>query len=247
MFMNYLKADFLKMKRLPITLAHILIPIITSGLFLFYYSFSIWSNDVKVIAFYQAVGAGFPILIGIFTASIMELEQNAGTYQNMLTLRKKQAAFLSKLVLLLVYSLFSVLLTAAVFGFGFSKILGCSTVGILAYMITAIFMWLGSIPLYIWQMLLAFRLGRGASIGVGIVSGLVNALMLTSLGMIVWKYVPVTWTSRIPYTYLKIALGESEAISEMRVVLPVACVFTLISIVCYMLWASCWEGNKVLE
>ena len=150
--MNYLKADFWKMKRLPITLAHILIPIITSGLFLFYYSFSIWSNDVKVIAFYQAIGAGFPILIGIFTSSIMELEQNAGTYQNMLTLRKKQAAFLSKLVLLLVYSLFSVLLTAAVFGFGFSKILGCSTVGILVYMITAIIMWLGSVPLYIWQL-----------------------------------------------------------------------------------------------
>lgn len=247
MFMNYLKADFLKMKRMPITSAHILIPIITSGLFLLYYALSTWSDDMQIIAFYQAVGAGFPVLIGIFTASIMEQEQNAGMYQNMLTLRKKTAALLSKLVLLLVYSLFSVLLTAVAFWIGFNKLLGCSTVGIQTYMIAAIIMWLGSVGLYIWQMLLAFQFGKGVSIGVGIISGLVSALMLTSLGMFVWKYVPVTWTSRLPYTYLKIMLGESEAIGEMRVAIPVACAFTLISIVCYVLWASCWEGNKVSE
>ena len=27
---------------------------------------------MKVIAFYQAIGAGLPVLIGIFTASVME-------------------------------------------------------------------------------------------------------------------------------------------------------------------------------
>lgn len=30
---------------------------------------------MKVIAFYQAIGAGLPVLIGIFTASVMEQEQ----------------------------------------------------------------------------------------------------------------------------------------------------------------------------
>ena len=106
MLRRNLHADLLKMKGLSITLAHILIPIITSGLFLAYYSISAWNENTKIIAFYQAVGTGFPVLIGIFTANIMEQEQNAGVYQNLLTLRKKTIAFLSKVILLLMFSLF---------------------------------------------------------------------------------------------------------------------------------------------
>ena len=101
MFRRNLHADLLKMKGMPIVQAHILIPVITSGLFLIYDSFAGWSENTKIIAFYQAVGAGFPVLIGIFTASIMEQEQNAGVYQNLLTLQNRTAAFLSRLLLLL--------------------------------------------------------------------------------------------------------------------------------------------------
>ena len=93
MLRRNLHADFLKMKGLSITLAHILIPIIASGLFLAYYSISAWNENTKIIAFYQAVGTGFPVLIGIFTANIMEQEQNAGVYQNLLTLRKRRQHF----------------------------------------------------------------------------------------------------------------------------------------------------------
>lgn len=247
MFFNHLKADFLKMKGLPITLAHLVIPIIASGLFLFYYSISGWNEELKIIAFYQAVGAGFPVLSGIFTASIMELEQNAGMCQNMLANRTKVAAFLSKVIILLAFSLFSVLLTAIIFGIGFTNILGHCTLGILTYLLAAILMWCSSVPLYIWQMVLAFRFGKGASIGVGIFSGLVSALMLTNLGMLIWKYIPVSWTSRIPSTYVQIAMGELGAIREMRAAIPIVCVFTGISFGYYIFWTSRWEGNKISE
>ena len=247
MLRRNLYADLLKMKGLPVTLAHIIIPVITSGVFFAYYSISVWDECTKIIAFYQAVGAGFPVLIGIFTASIMEQEQNAGACQNLLTLRKKSTAFLSKVILLLIFSLFSVFLAAGIFSFGFYKILGCSTVSIATYMVAAFLMWCGSIPLYIWQMLLAFRLGKGVSIGAGILSGLLSALMLTNLGMFVWKYIPASWTGRLPYTYLRIAFGESGAINEMKSAIPVFCVFTVISMVYYLFWASHWEGSKISE
>ena len=247
MFRRNLHADLLKMKGLSITLAHIIIPIITSVVFLAYYAVSAWNENTKIIAFHQAVGAGFPVLIGIFTASIMEQEQNAGACQNLLSSRKKTTAFLSKVILLLIFSLFSVFLAAGIFCFGFYKITGCSIVSTGTYMMTAFIMWCGSIPLYIWQMLLAFRFGKGMSIGVGIISGLVSALMLTNLGVLVWKYIPVSWIGRIPYTYLKIALGESGAINEMQSVIPVFCVFTVISMVYYLFWAFHWEGSKISE
>ena len=73
-----LNADLRKMKGTSVILAHLLIPIITSVIFLIYYFFSPWNENMKVIAFYQAIGAGLPVLIGIFTASVMEQEQNAG-------------------------------------------------------------------------------------------------------------------------------------------------------------------------
>ena len=247
MLRRNLHADFLKMKGLSITLAHILIPIIASGLFLAYYSISAWNENTKIIAFYQAVGTGFPVLIGIFTANIMEQEQNAGVYQNLLTLRKKTTAFLSKVILLLIFSMFSVFLAAGIFCFGFYKIFGCSIVSAGTYMMAAFIMWCGSIPLYIWQMFLAFRFGKGVSIGVGIVSGLVSALMLTNLGMFVWKYIPVSWTGRLPYTYLQTAFGEPGSINEMKSVIPVFCLFTVITMVYYLLWASHWEGSKISE
>lgn len=247
MLRKNLHADLLKMKGVPIVLVHILIPVIISGLFLIYYSFSAWKENTKIIAFYQAVGAGFPVLIGIFTASVMEQEQNAGGCQNLLTLRKRTAAFLSKVLLLLVFSLFSVFLTTVIFWFAFCKILEGSTVSVGIYMMAAFIMWCSSIPLYIWQMIFAFRFGTGVSIGAGIVSGLVSALLLTNLGMFIWKYVPASWTGRMPYTYLKHALGESGAINEMELVIPIYCIFTGISMVYYLLWASRWEGNKISE
>ena len=103
-----LNADLRKMKGTSVILAHLLIPIITSVIFLIYYLFSPWNENMKVIAFYQAIGAGLPVLIGIFTASVMEQEQNAGDFQNLLSLPDKPAAFLSKLLMLLVLCLCSI-------------------------------------------------------------------------------------------------------------------------------------------
>ena len=47
-----LNADLRKMKGTSVILAHLLIPIITSVIFLIYYFFSPWNENMKVIAFY---------------------------------------------------------------------------------------------------------------------------------------------------------------------------------------------------
>ena len=212
-----------------------------------YYTFSPWDANIKIIAFYQAVGAGFPVLIGIFTAVLMEQEYNAGNFQNLLTMPKKKIAFLSKLLILLLFSLFAVMLTAVIFEAGFCRISGNSTISTDTCLLAAFIMWCSSIPLYIWQLILAFRFGKGVSIGAGIMSGLVCALMLTDLGMFVWKYIPASWTGRIPYCYLKLVLGGSAVSKEIKEIIPVYGIFTLISMIYYFIWASRWEEGKMLE
>lgn len=247
MLIKSLRADLLKIKSIPITFAHLIIPIIMCGLFLAYYSFTGWDENTKILAFFEAIGAGFPVLIGIFTASIMEQEQKAGGCQNLLTSRRKTTAFVSKVILLLGLGLFSIILTSLVFGIGFCKILGYNAVSVTTFIMVALVTWCSSIPLYIWQMFLAFQFGKGISIGVGIVSGLVSALMLTNLGIFVWKYTPFSWTGRIPYTFLKTVLGCTEGRKDLIEIIPIFLLVTVVSVVCYLLWAFHWEGSKITE
>lgn len=247
MFRKHLHADILKMKGTPVILAHILIPIIISGVFLLYYSFSVWNDATKIMAFYQAVGAGFPVLIGIFCANMAAQEKHAGGFQNLLALPHKITAFLSKLCLLLLFGMFSVLFTAVLFGYGFCQTLGHGSLSIGLCITAALIMWCSSIPLYLWQMILAFQFGEGVSVCAGIVSSLVSALMLTGLGKFIWKFTVISWTARIPYTYLKLVFGEAGAYDELKSVFPLYAVFTVISMLYYFLWASCFEGCKLSE
>lgn len=216
-------------------------------MFLLYDSFSAWNDTTKIIAFYQAVGAGFPVLIGIFTASVAAQEKNAGGFQNLLSLPHKITAFLSKVFLLLLFSLFSVLLTAVLFGFSFCGISGRGSISIGLCVTVALIMWCSSIPLYLWQLILAFQFGEGVSVCAGIVSGLVSALMLTGLGTFIRKFTVISWTAGIPYTCLKLVFGEAGAHEELKAVIPLYAIVTVGSMLYYYLWAASFEGCKLSE
>ena len=110
----------------------------------------------------------------------------------------------------------------------------------------ALLLWGSSVPLYLWQLILAFQFGKGVSIGAGIISGLISALMLTGLGDYVWKYVFVCWTGRVPYTYLQSVLGETS-VGEWLSFIPGCVIFTGISMVYYFWWVNHWEGNRISE
>ena len=247
MLRRYLRADFLKMKNLPIMWAHIWIPVLINVLFLAYYAFTGWGESEKITGFFECIGVGFPVLIGIFAASVMEQEYNAGYFQNLLSQSGKTVAFLSKVIFLMLLGLFSVVLTAVIFGVGFSVIADGGGMHIVTYLIVALVMWCSSIPLYIVQMIIAFRFGKGASIGTGFFVGLINALILTDLGMFVWEYIPLAWTGRIPDTYLRIVFGEYGAVNELKKAIPIFCVVTVMSLLYYWLWASRFEGGRITE
>ena len=249
MFIKNLQADMLKVKGTSILLAHIVIPVIISVLFLSYYSFSAWDESTKIIAFYQAIGAGFPVLIGIFTAGIIEQEQNAGEFQNILTMRKKTNVFLSKILLLLILSMFSLTLATVIFWVGFTNAAVADITDIKIYITASLIVWCSSIPLYIWQMIIAFRFGKGVSIGAGIGSGLVCLLLLTNMGDFIWKYFPCTWTGRVPDAYLNYVFGEKREVNlnNLKIVVPIICIFTVISLIYYLFKMAHWEGCRISE
>ena len=246
MFLKMMAAEWLKIRKTPMMLAHILIPVIISAVFLAYYSVSPWNEPSKISAFYQALGVGFPVLIGIFAAHTAEQEQNAGECQNLLIFRCKSKAFFAKVLIYLILGLFSTMLAAVLFGIGFQQMFG-SIVSMNIYIIAALMMWGSAIPLYIWLMYMAFRFGKGVSVGAGILFGLISALMLTSLGMYIWPYVPADWTGRIPDTFIRAVFGEESAVHKIQMALPIYSVFTAFSMLYYVVWASRWEGSKISE
>ena len=246
MFLRCLRADFYKLKRSPVTISHIIIQIVISAVFLGYYSYSGWEKIDKITAFYEAIGSAFPILIGIFIASTMEQEQNAGAFQNLLTLRSKTAALFSKVVTLLLLGLFALLFTAVLFGFGFNVILGHSTsMGV--FIMTALVMWLSAIPLYLTFEIFALVLGKAFAIGAGLISGLTGALLLTGLGINVWKVVPLSWTARMPDTFLVYELADSGALSEIKAQASIFLIVVLMCFAGYFVFAANYEGSKISE
>lgn len=114
-----MKADFIKIKYTTLCAAHLVIPMVLSGVFLAYYAVSPWNPYSKIQAFYQIMGMGYPFLIGVFCAVTAEQEQMAGNYQVMLAAADRRIPFFSKLLLLLLMGAFSVTVTSAVFGTGY--------------------------------------------------------------------------------------------------------------------------------
>lgn len=247
MFSRCLRADFYKMKRSPVAIAHIIIPIVVSAVFLGYYAISGWNETDKISAFYEALGFGFPVLIGVFIASTMEQEQNAGAFQNLLTLRSKTAALFSKALTLLLLSLFALLFTAVFFGSGFNMIHGHSNVSIGVFVMAALVMWISAIPLYLLFEIFAFAFGKSFTIGAGLISGLISALFLTDIGMYAWKVVPLSWTARMPETFLVYELSDSGALSEIRSQAPIYMVVTIVCLAEYFVFSANYEGSKISE
>ncbi len=246
MLNRLLRADFIKMKRTSVFAAHVWIPILISMLFLAYAGISSWNEYTLILAYYQLLGAALPVLIGIFAASLMEQERGAGGFFHMLSIPHKWMAMCSKLLVLLLLGLFALLFAGLVFGIGICG--GKDAVACLnSFLCASLILWLGSIPLYIWQLLLAFSFGSGVSIAAGLLSGLLSALLQTGLGEAVWSFVVPSWSARLVQQYLQaVCSGVRGAYNLQPFIMLYACVIG-ISLWIFLRWACRFEGGSRIE
>jgi len=245
--LRLLRAELLKTKRTPFLLTHLIVPIIISGLFLAYYSYSPWNFAWKISGYFQALSCGFPIIIGLVCAMAAEQEANAGHFQGMLTATKiKIVAYLSKLILLLLFSFGAILLSFGIFSIGFIELLHEDTFGYQFYFIAGCILFVSFAFLYILHLFVSLHFGKGASIGLGIVGSLIVALLLTGLGDGIWSFIPYGWgghfislwemkESGLDLSTVEIGLQEGIIASICG---------TLFVLVLSCLWFWKWEGRK---
>ena len=257
MFFSYIKADFIKTKRLSIRIAHIAIPMGTAAAFLAYYAYAAWDEYTKVATYYQVLGSGFPTLIGLFCAMLAEQELSAGTFQNMLSVPKRSIAFFSKLLMLILLGAGAVLLTSALFGAGYFFFLGQQYIHYSFYIGAAFILTSSNIFLYVLHLFLAMRFNKGVTIGLGIMESLLSALLLTRLGDGIWIFIPVAWASRFITMFLQ-RISTYDIISPARAVwaarvaeplfreckeaLAICVVITVGGISAFGVWACRWDG-----
>lgn len=242
MFLNYIKADFIKTKHLSILIAHIAIPIGTAAAFLAYYAYAPWDGYTKVATYYQVLGVGFPTLIGLFCAMLAEQELAAGTFQNILSTSKRPIAFFSKLLVLILFGMGAVLFASAMFGTGYFFFLGQQYIKYSFYIEAAFVMMGSNIFLYILHLFLALRFNKGVTIGLGIVESLLSALFLTGLGDGIWIFVPAAWAGRFITIFLQRIGTYDIIITYWKAAIVICAVMTVAGISAFGVWACRWDG-----
>lgn len=242
MLWRNIKADFIKLKRTSIIYIHILIPIIGAPLFLLYYSVSSWGTDTKLAAYYQTMAIIFPLLIGIITGIIAEQEEQAGGFQNMFIIFKRKAtSYCSKLLVLLLLSIFSIIIAI----FTFASVFKNYTLEFYTRLGVALF--LGNIFLYILHLFISFRFGKGASIGLGIAGVLIAALMETGLGDGIWHITPWAWGIRFCDFLMLIELNQLSLYDIFLIIrkgILILIISIFIGLALSIFWFNRWEGRK---
>lgn len=245
-FYNSLKSDLYKLCHSPLWLIHFIVPLVGIILFVWYYSFSAWNELDKLSAYIQILSVSFPVLVGIITSILAESEQKAGGFQMLLsTAAPKYISHITKLIWLILFGFCSSLLALVGFGTGFS-LLGYTTFKLLFYVKTSVLLSISVIPLYLLHYLISFILGKGYSLGLGIIGSLLSALFLTGLGDGIWTFLPWGITARFSETLLISHLMNIDflqfngMIQSMIFIL----IFTFLFLITLILLFNKWEGRK---
>lgn len=252
------KAGLMKIKRTPLMWVHVIVPVIGSGLFLSYYSFSRWDEMTKVSGFLQAVAVALPFMIAVVTSLCAELEKSAGDYKVLLGgSDPKLLSMLAETLVLLFLGLLSVLWTTCSFGAGF-RLMGSGYYSEYFYVIAGVILWLSSLTTYGIHMFVSFRFSQNISVGLGAAESLIAALFLTGLGDGVWPMAPCAWGGRFiswwqyvesPEYILSRYQGHIQEALRREYVLPcvMAIIITVVCLIGLMLWFNRWEGKSSEE
>jgi len=245
-FVRLLKADFLKIRHTPMLWIHMIVPASIAILLLIYYAFSHQIALGKVAGLMELLGVGFPLVIGIITAMAIDQEASAGHFGEILMARGKIKCFLSKLCMLLLMALGSLLIAIGGFALGFQFILHQNQFSVSFYGQLIIVLFLSQIFLYLLHTICSLRFGTGASIGLGIAESLIAALMITGLGEGIWHWIPCSWGVRFNVYNLSLLAhsGVSQCIKELISGGTICFMATILLFVFSLIWFHYFEGRS---
>lgn len=248
-FLHLLSAEMLKMRRTWILWLHIVMPVLGIAVFLWYYSFSMWSAWGKISGYIEIVSIVCPVLVSFVSALAAEQEKQAGHFQNLFgTGRHRESNLAIKICLLMLWNLAALTLAVGGFGAGFSLMTDVKVPGKF-YPILILVTWVCQTFCYCFHLFLGIRFSRGISIGAGVVESLVAALMMTGLGDGIWQFLPCAWAGRFTGYYVQMTANADINKEFLRTQIEtggiVMLLMTLAGAGLLFIWFHNYEGRRV--
>lgn len=267
-FFKNLTSDWLKTKHTPIRIILVTVPLFYS-VFMLWYAEKLNSISAAYNAFFQVISIFMPIAAGLLCGLMGMLEENAGNFNVMLGLATTRTrSYVSKFILLIIMTAFSVLFSTAVLLIGM-KMLNFRNIQAGLFFKGALLVILGSLFLYGIHLLLSLAFGMGASIAAGGGGFLIAAIFGgTVIGDKIWQFVPWTYAVRLsglPKVFIHdftmpadLSAGTPAYMSagfsltefykhEFNKGIAAVIVSTILILSVGIIWFIHWEGRKTYE
>lgn len=252
------KSNLYKMCHSKLFWIHLMLPILAAVVFNAYFACNHKSELENAQLYLQVIAILFPIMIAIVTTLVYEADLSAGGCQivHMLASKKSKGHMGNLFALLFLGSISSLL---AVMGFGiiyqgirlFFFENQNFALPLAFYMKAMRILFLVNIAGYCIQYVLCYTLGKGVSLGLGIVGLMLGPLMYLRMGDVVWKWVPCSYGIRmISYYFIINTSGVNRSlylvdyvIHELSMGSIFITVITVLSGIVFLIWGNVWEAS----
>ena len=228
-----LRSELTRMHRSPLIPLHLVLALALGGLAGAYFGTTPWDPQLSCDAFFQLLGAGAPLLVGLSCGLAIDAEREAGGCVNLLGAPSRRRALAAKGIVLLAMGAAAAALASAVFC-GLMAACGRSLPGFIVLMRAVFGIVAGSAVLYALSLVVALKWGRNASIGLGTIGlmvalasigGLMNGLVTGTLSGAmpagVLAFVPFSWPCKLASLCIELAIAGSGVIAGSAAQVPV--------------------------
>ena len=228
-----LRSELVRLRRSPLIPLHLVLALALGGAVGAYFGTTGWDSLLSCDAFFQLLGAGAPLLVGLSCGLAIDAEREAGEYANLLGVPSCRRALAAKGIVLLTMGALAAALAAAVFCVVMAacgKVL--PTLGVLVQAVLGISA--GSVSLYVLSLAVALAWGRNASIGLGAIGlmvalasigGLMNGLVTGTLSGAMpagaLAFVPFAWPCKLASLCVELAVANSGVVANGAAQVPI--------------------------
>jgi ABC-2 type transport system permease protein len=189
-----------------------------------------------------------PASIGAVTSIPFNIEQKCGNYKEMLsTGYGRKTLLISKILLIILSDLCSLIISVFIFYILFQCILGHHLLNASNYLYLVFIIFICHVIIIIFHVWISLTIGKGGSIGIGICETFINAILMTGIGNGIWQWFPCSWSVMLSHAFLACSKGIylplSEGIGLINNELFYFIIITAIFFYLLLLWFSKYEGK----
>ena len=234
-------ADLIKLRHTPHWAIHVVVPLLGSLMFIFYFvHYGSVEEYKKIKLVLELTATIFPLLISVIVGLNVSQEEKAAYFQNLLVAPDRAKIFLAKLSVLYLSGVISLFVLYGIFSMGIAiwdngnlpwTLLLQGVPGLA----------LGSFVLYIFHLFLNVKFGLGISLFWGVFECL-QCILYSNIELHgLWRYIPFAWSENWILDVFNGRLAENKLEWGMIAVLTCGILLAVV------FWFSSWEGRKNYE